>query len=300
MKKKQARLIPLDKLRARDGLLFVSPFIIGFLFFFIRPLFMSLIYSFNKLGIEVGGLVYEFVGFQHYIRAFTMDPNFVRALTQTTTGMLYNVPIIVAYSLFIAFILNQKFRGRTFSRAIFFLPVIVTSGVVIRIISGDFVADEMISGRAASSMFETFALSELLLESGVRPDIVQFFIDFINNVFDLTWRSGIQILIFLAGLQSIPPSHYEASTMEGASGWVNFWKITFPMLSPIIMLNLIYTIIDGFTDYSNWLMRIVSEYSRTLHIGYSAALSWVYFVVIFAIIGIVYAIINKRVFYMVD
>lgn len=284
--------------KARAGFLFVLPWLIGFIFLFARFMVQALIYSFSK--VKISGPVFTFIGADNYKYAFTVDPNFVRMLTDSVVTMLYNVPLILMFSLFIAYILSQKFRGRTAARAIFFLPVIITTGVIINIMKGDTVAQQMLSGKGNSMMFQATALQNILMESGYAPQVVNFMTNMMNNIFEVSWKSGIQILLFLAGLQSIPVALYEASDIEGATAWEKFWKVTFPMLTPIVLLNSIYTIIDSFSDYSNPIIRLIFKYSQELNIEYSATLSWIYFIVIFVVIGIIYRIINKRVFYIVD
>lgn len=285
--------------KALMGFLFVLPWLIGFIFFFLRPLVSSLLFSFGDVTISNEGLSTSLTGFENYHRAFVVDGAFIPSLTGSIGSMLYEVPIIVIFSLFVAYLLKAKFRGRTFVRAVFFLPVIVTTGIIIEILAGDPVAQEMFSMEQQSALLQAEVLETMLLEAGIPEDIVQFFRNLIDNIFELSWRSGIQILLFLAGLQTIPSSLYEASAMEGATGWESFWKITFPMVSPIILVNLVYSIIDTFTDFSNDTMRMIHEYARQLNLAYSAALSWIYFVIVFAILGLVYAIVNRHVFYQV-
>lgn len=126
------------------------------------------------------------------------------------------------------------------------------------------------------------------------------FMQIVSGVFDLTWKAGLQIVLFIAGLQTIPAQLYEAAQVEGATGWESFWKITFPMITPMLMVNLIYTIIDNFTDYSNVVMKYILNFGRQLDFVYSAALSWIYFVLVFVIVGVVYAVLNRKVVYTVD
>ena len=133
----------------------------------------------------------------------------------------------------------------------------------------------------------------------MSDDIVNMISAVISDVFNLTWKSGLQIVLFIAGLQSVSGQLYEAADVEGASAWEKFWKITFPMVMPILIVNLIYTIIDNFTDYGNSVMNYITSIGRDLDFSYSSALSWIYFIMIGTVIGIVYAIVNKRVTYTV-
>ncbi len=294
----RGRKMSYQRKKAWTGFWFISPWLLGFIFLFARPMCHSLVYSFHKLQIRPSGLEMTFIGLDNYRRAFLQDPQFVRQLTESITGMLYQVPIIVIFSLFIAYVINQDFFGRTLVRAIFFLPVIIASGVVMDILRGDALAQALLTGQKASSLFEVTALQNILLESGLPQEIVSLFLRVVNDIFELSWKSGIQILVFLAGLQTIPRSLYEAAAVEGATGWESFWKITFPMISPMILLNLIYTIIDNFTDYSNTLMVTIARLAADLQIAYSSTLAWIYFIIVFCIIGVTYKIVDKRVFYM--
>jgi ABC-type sugar transport system permease subunit len=291
--------MPYKRKKAWAGFLFTTPWIIGFIFLFLIPLFESFSYSFAELEILEGGMRQTFAGLDNYIHAFATDPNYVRSLVTSLTNMVYQTPIIIMFSLFIAGILNQQFRGRIFVRAVFFLPVIIASGVIISVLRGDAVSQDLLSGDKLSSLFESSVMQGILIQSGIPQDLVTIFMDIVNNIFELSWRAGIQILIFLAGLQNISSELYEASQMEGASRWSTFWKITFPMISPLIVVNLVYTIIDNFTDYSNPVMRIISDNTLRFQFAYSAAMTNIYFVIVFAIVLAVYGIVNKRVFYRV-
>jgi len=289
-----------EKQKSWIGFAFISPWVIGFIFLFARPLIKSLVYTFNKLQIQPNGLIMEFAGFENYRYAFTEDPVFIRLLVESIGNILYQVPLILVFSLFVAVILNQKFRGRFLARGVFFLPVIIASGVIINILRGDTLSAEILSGERVSFLFEVTAFEQMLIQAGLREDLVLFFTSLTNQIFELSWKSGIQILVFLAGLQTIPGSLYEASAMEGATPWETFWKVTFPMISPMIILNLVYSIIDNFSDYTNQVLRLINQHSQNLNMAYSATLAWIYFIVVFVIVGIVYAIVNRHVFYNVE
>ena len=132
----------------------------------------------------------------------------------------------------------------------------------------------------------------------VGTEIVDYVVTAINNIYDIVNRSGVQMLIFLAGLQSISPAIYESCQIDGASSWETFWKITFPMISPMILVNGVYTIIDSFTTDSNSVMKfIANKYTQTNGNVISSAMSWVYFLIVMLIVGIVAAIFSSVVFY---
>lgn len=298
MKKKSIRLSSENR-KSLAGFLFVFPWILGVATFFIRPLIESITYSLSDVGLAQNGLHIEPVGLENYISLFTSDPDFVRMFAETLGSMLYRVPLIIILAIFIAILLNHNFRGRLFYRVVFFLPVIVASGYMFNIITGDAAHTIMQSDTSGqSALFSTGAMRELLLQFGVSETVQDSLLGYASSIFNLLWCSGVQILLFLAGLQGIPGYLREVADMEGITSWQYFWKITFPMLSPIILLNTIYTIVDGFTDASNALMEKIYDLSTSMQFSTSAAMSWTYFLAVLIIVGILYLIVGRKVFYM--
>ena len=281
------------------GFLFILPWLVGFLTLFLRPILSSVRYSVTDATITEG-MKGDFIGLSLYVKAFSSDQKFVQYLTAELGGFAYHVPVILCFSLFLAVILNQRFHGRTVMRAIFFIPVICGSGVILQIMSGDAMSQSVISGARSSMLYQSSALEQILLNTGLSDDLVKTLTGIVSDIFNLTWKSGLQILLFISGLNAIPPHLYEAAHVEGATSWESFWKITLPMVSPIVIVNLIYTVIDGFTDYQNSVMTYILDFGKRLEFSYSAALSWIYFVLVGAIVGIVYAGINRRVTYVED
>ncbi len=293
------RKLPYERQKSVVGWYFVLPWVVGLIVFFIFPLIESIRYSFGELVLDEVGYHINFVGISNYYRIFVEDSDFLRKVVSSLSSIVMQVPIIVIFSLFISILLNQKFIGRTFVRATFFLPVIIANGIIITIISGDVFSQGVMENAGSSQLFKTEFLQSLLLESGFGESFVSGLTDLVDGIFGLIWKSGIQILVFLAALQTIPESMYEASKMEGATGWEIFWKITFPMISPMILLNLIYTIIDSFTDYSNVVMLYINTFAENMQMSISSAMSWSYFLIVLVLIAAVYAFVNKRVFYQV-
>lgn len=281
------------------GFLFILPWLVGFLTLFLRPILSSVRYSVTDATITEG-MKGDFIGLSLYVKAFSSDQKFVQYLTAELGNFAYHVPVILCFSLFLAVILNQKFHGRTVMRAIFFIPVICGSGVILQIMSGDAMSQSVISGARSSMLYQSSALEQILLNTGLSDDLVKTLTGIVSDIFNLTWKSGLQILLFISGLNAIPPHLYEAAHVEGATSWESFWKITLPMVSPIVIVNLIYTVIDGFTDYQNSVMTYILDFGKRLEFSYSAALSWIYFVLVGVIVGIVYAVINRRVTYVED
>ena len=280
------------------GLLFILPWLIGTIYFFIKPFVTVILYSFFDVP-NTGSLRDStFAGLSVFKRVFTEDTTFIRSFFESILGIFGTAVFIIFFSVFVALILKSKFHGRTLVRAIFFLPVIIATGPVLDIINGESIAQLMMSGESASMMFQATSMEEILVQIGLSEELTTMFSTLVNEIFNLSWKSGIQILLFLAGLQNVPNHLYEAADVEGASGWEKFWRITFPMITPILLLNTIYTVIDGFTDYSNTIIRQIVSQTQSLHLSYAAALGTSYFLVVFLIIIVIYLIINRRAFYM--
>lgn len=290
----------LQRKKAIYGMLFVTPWLLGFLLLMLIPFVQSLLFSFNKLSLNAEGYSLQFVGLQNYHNIFFVDAWYVRTLTDAVTRMLLDVPLITFFSLFTATLLAQKFRGRMLARAIIFLPVVLASGVIAKLDNGNFLA-QMIGSASADmegnySGLRSIELRPLLLQAGLSMDIVSYLTGAVDRIYQIISSSGVQILIFLAGLQSISPSLYEAAKIEGATGYESFWKITFPMISPLILTNVVYSIIDSFYDNSLTQMIQDSAFGR-LDFGVSSAMSWIYFLVISLLLAVSTYAISKRVFY---
>lgn len=290
--------LPGSKLSRRDALIgrmFCLPFYLGLIFFFIGPIVQSIRFSFSDVSLATGHYVLDWVGLGNYHAAFREDLYYSQNLVATLIEMLWRVPVILISSLFIAMLLNQKFRGRTLVRAICFLPVIVASGVILDTIRMDMVASNTMSGNVVSSdtVFQSTALNELLVEAGFSNQIVNLFTTISNNVFDVIYGGGIQMLMFLAGLQGISRSMYEAAEVEGATAWESFWKITLPLLAPVILINVVYTIVDCFTASQNAVMKQVMTGIQIMRFGESAAMLWTYCLVVLAVLGVVFLLFRR-------
>ncbi|MCU6711143.1 sugar ABC transporter permease [Paenibacillus sp. J5C_2022] len=292
--------LTLSRRKAWMGVLFILPWFIGFLFLFAIPLLQSFQFSMSDMKLEEKGMSLMYVGWKNYLEAFTVHPSFNRVLTESVTNMLVNVPLLIFFSLFIAVILNNRFRGRALARMVFFLPVIVSTGVISSLdwadVMGQAIGRSMSEGDGSTSGLSLFALKGFLHDLGLGRSFVNYLTDAVSRIYEIISASGVQILIFLAGLQSIPPSLFEASRIEGATSYENFWKITFPLMSPLILTNTIYTIIDSFLNGP--MSRLLKETSFKLYeFGLSAAMSWIYFVVIMLLLGLFTLLISRRVFY---
>lgn len=290
---------------ARHGVLFILPFIIGFVVFMAKPLIDSLIMSFNEVNLVAGGgYSSKFIALDNYKYAFGVDPYFNQRLVEEIPRMLINSIATLVLSFVIAVILNQDFKGRTLARAIFFLPVILSSGVLPGIESqNEFynmmqgISDEVAN---ASGVNLSAALENLLSVSGVAGGVFDILFQMIDAIYDIIMASGIQIIVFLSGLQAISPSLYEAADVEGCTAWEAFWKITFPMVSPLLLVNAIYTIIDFFMKNDNRVMERINELFQRLEFGHVSAMYWIYFAVALAFIGVATLIITRGVHYYED
>jgi len=285
---------------ARTGTLFILPFIIGFLVFMAKPMVESFIMAFNKVELIAGqGYEQTPVGLDNFNTALRVDAEYNKFLVEEIGQMVINTIATLVISFVVAVILNQEFKGRTLCRAIFFLPVILSSGVLPGIEHQNEFYD-MMAGTAealeGSGVDLSAVLQDLLQVSGVGSKVFDVVFQMIDSIYDIVMASGIQIIVFLSGLQSISPSMYEAAEVEGCSGWESFWKITFPMVSSLLLVNTIYTIIDFFMKNDNKVMERINEVMyKDFNFGVSSAMSWIYFGVALAFIGISAFIISRAV-----
>ena len=307
--KRRKRGASLDKRKARGGWFFVLPFVIGFIVIYLPIVFDSIKYSFNSIKIgQGGGYTREFVGWENYQEALFVDPGFVQTLTSGIQQLIFDIPAIVIFALFIAVLLNQKMVGRAAFRAIFFIPVIISTGIIDQIDQSNTMLDYMVnteegindgSGQnTTTEILSAVDIERLFDNMAVGTELVDYVVNMVNNIYNIINRSGVQMLIFLAGLQSISPAIYESCDIDGATAWETFWKITFPMISPMILVNAIYTVIDSFTSQSNRVMSYISSvYDQAGGNVLSSAMAWIYFLIVLIIIGAVAALLSAYVFY---
>ncbi len=301
--KKQRKKKTLAFKNAVAGYLFIAPFILGFILFMVVPLGQSLLMTFNDVVpmSDGTGFSMSWAGIKNYKDAFTVDPEFVPFLISEVTTMLINTPATLIFSFFIALLLNQNFKGRGAVRAIFFLPVILSSGVIVGVEYNNALLQDMkeVIADTNNEASITGVLESILVTSDSSPMSIMFgyVFNIINKVYDIAIASGIQIIMFLSALQTISPSMFEAAKIEGCTAWESFWKITFPMVSSMILVNVVYIVIDFFLKTDNTVMTKISEEVGKLNYGFSSAMAWVYFLCVIVILGIVSLIISKRVYY---
>lgn len=306
LKKKKG--VSLDKKKARAGWFFVMPFAIGFVLIYAPMILNAIQYSFNSLTTKASGPELKFVGFKYYQEALFENETYLTTLIGGIKQLIFDIPTIVIFSLFMAVLLNQKMFGRAAFRAIFFLPVIAATGIV----AGDSFSNALLQYHEGGEGLDTGegsapGVADIITEadisrlfSGMRIgsiDLVGYIATAINNIYNIINRSGVQMLIFLAGLQSISPSVYESCSIDGATAWETFWKITFPMVSPMILVNLIYTVIDSFTASSNRVMVLIAATFGQAKLSLSSAMAWIYFLVVIVIVAVFGLAASTYIFY---
>ena len=304
---KKKKIASLDRRKARAGWFFVLPFLVGFCLVYLPIIVESLKVSFFLYDKHTGAQT--FVGWQNYSDALFGNADFVQTLLTGLQEIAFDIPAILIFSLFVAVILNQKMIGRAVFRAIFFLPVVVSTGLMEGVLSASYSFSgssmDLGTGESATESVATNLALEKLLQDvfanlGFGEGLVTYIIEAVASIANIVNRSGVQILIFLAALQSISPAIYESCEIDGATSWETFWKITFPMVSPMILVNGVYTIIDNFTTDSNSVMKVInntfaSADNAAKHV--SAAMGWMYFMVVLLIVGLVAAVFSAFVFY---
>ena len=295
---KSKKHLSLKDQHAKWAWVFLAPWLIGILVFFVWPMAQSVVYSFSRLTVTSSGFQLDWVALENCSYLFTKDTFFLPNLTQALGEVIPSVLMITAFSLFIAVILKEKFIGRSAARTVFFFPVMIASGVIITILKEQVMMSVSTSDNTAAYLFQAPDLVQTFAAFGL-PDIVLTSItDIVNGCFDLTWKSGVQMLLLLSAINNIPQSFYEAAVLDGAGAWVKFWKITFPAITPSLLVVIIYTIIDSFLDYDNLVMSMIRNYYQNNNYTYSATIGVIYFVCILALVGLVSLIMRKLVVYM--
>lgn len=292
----------------RDGLMgwvFAGPLVIGVLLILIPVVVDSVRFSFHDLTMQEISYTLEPVGWENYRHALFVDPDFVRSILTSLGSLLLLVPAIVIFSLFMAVLLNRAIPGRAFFRMVLFIPVILSVGYFETVMSGDVMTASMTDLSGFDAGMETTAgyftaerIRDYLIQMNISTSLSDPVVTLLNSISTIIRQSGVQILIFLAGLQSISPSVYESAQIEGATGWECFWKITVPMISPMILVNLLYSFINAFTGSGNMIMeQIRSVTFGSFKFGLGAAMSWVYFGFILLLVAMVYLVTSRLVFY---
>ncbi len=287
MRKTFKKPASLETARRKSAYSFVLPWIIGLIMFFYIPLGRSIWFAFCETAVEPGKIVTNFVGITNFRWLLSEDADFLDQMMSSIAYMFYSFPLITAFSLVIALILNTKFRGRAIVRTLFLLPILIMTSAVLPILGGS-------SVRLPIFYNEGTVNTQLLIENLGIPQALQTFVAFLfGSATKITYHSAVQILLFLGGLQNIPASLYEVSKIEGANKWEEFWMVTFPSLRHVTSLVMMYTMIDLFANSDNTVVERSYEYIMTQDYANSSAMMWFYFVIVIAVIGLVFWVFNR-------
>lgn len=288
------------------GYVFTSPWMIGFILFFAYPLLYSIMLAFSNVE-DIVSFKLKFIGFKNFANAFIKDIDFAPMLLNSAWNMAVKTPVVVVFSLFIAILLNRDIKGKSLYRAAFFLPVLLGAGAVMQTLQGNssylsFGADGQMMQTAASGT-DMMSLKEIGVSDRIAmllgPVAASYVQQVLNQVSAILWMSGIQIIIFLGALQTIPAAYYEAAYCDGATEWEKFWKITLPLMMPTILLNIIYTMIDYFTNIENAVINYtITVTFKDFRLGYGSALGWTYFAIVGVLVMVVFTAMKKHTFYM--
>jgi len=291
--------------RAMFGYGFITPWLIGFILFFLVPVVSSLVMSFNNIVFSDGELKYTFLGIDNFKYAFTGDEKFLPYLSECLIDLVINVPLILICSFFFSLILNQNFKGNTIMKVVFFLPVVLGNGVFAlyqtQLMEVQGVAVEMMQSESTGMLgdFTSSGLLSFMAEAGLPEAVLEYLTIPIERIYTLMSKSGVQTFIFLSGLKAVPSSLYESAYVEGCSAWDSFWKITLPMVSPMIIVNTIYTIVDSFAAEDNTLLNYIYEIGfNNTKFGLSASMAWIFFAILGVIVAVVLWAVNRRIVYL--
>lgn len=274
-----------EKRRSRAGYIFLSPWLFATVFLLVYPVIYSFVLSFSELKNITETFNFTFVGIENYKEAFVVDDRFPGYLITSVSDMLIYTPMILVFSLLVAILINRDIKGRAVFRLVFFLPVLLGSGYVMRELLGQDV-------QSGSMEIARGMLLPPTVQAYVGETVTGYINEFFNRITLVMWKSGVQIVLALSGLQGISPSLFEASKIDGAGEWESFWKITLPMITPILLLNAVYTIISFAFENSNLLNYIMEQAFSKNKFEYSAAIGWIYFFIVLVLLGIVFAIFN--------
>lgn len=293
------------------GFVFVVPLIIGFVYFFFIPFITSLVYSFSFVENVVGeGIVATSVGWDNYVYVFTEAAttagSFTEIMVSAILDIISDIPVILIFSLIVAVVLNSKFKGRALVRAIFFMPVIFNSQAIDLAMTSATALQAAMENATTDLFQDMFSFQDFLLNANIPTGGVTFLGTASSKIYDIVSYSGVQILIFLSAIQSVPKHLYEAAKMEGATQYEMFWKITFPMVSPMMLTAAVYTVVDSFL--TSPLVNVINTYNspnkvlsatlgRLSYYGINAAMSWVFALVSIIIVALVLIVLSKAVFY---
>lgn len=294
-----------SKKTALWGVIFLLPWLFGLIFFFLRPMVNIIWYSLCSVQSQNGKFVGTFIGIENFKWVLGVNTYFNKMFVEALTNMLQEVPFQIFLALFIAMLLNGEYKGRGFFRAIFVIPIILATGVATANISSN---EAVIAVESAESVMDMKWLEELVINSGIPQSLTTLLVSYVENIFTVVTTCGVQVLLFLAGLQAISPSLYEVAKMEGCTQFEIFCKITLPMVSPTILVCLVYSISESFANamvtygdntikFSSYIYDISLSTGQSAYFGYGAASSVIYIVLTLTTVGVICGIVSKGVFY---
>ncbi len=276
----------LQRRKAIVGYTFIAPWIIGFGLFCLFPVVYSLIFSFSEIQ-DPTKFSFNMVGFDNYRDAFLVDTEFLPKFLQSIGDTFINLILILFFSFFIAIIINRKIRMRGFFRVVFFLPVILGTGFILDQILGENLQEQSIN------VVRELLFSEEVVRS-VPTEFLEMVQELLNRITVVLWNSGVQILLFLTGLQGISSSIYEAARVDAAGEWEQFWLITLPLMSPMILLTIVYTVVSSFTNSSNEVLAYILEIAfKKNDLELSSAMGWIYFLFIILFVALTFVLMRK-------
>lgn len=298
--------LSLERKQSLYGYIFVLPIIIGLAFIYVPVIVQSFIYSISEIKVDAKGFHTIFIGLDNYYEALFVEADFLRTVVESTLGLLVQIPIILIFAFFMANVLNQNFKGRTIARVIFFIPVVISTGIIAQFENMSSMLDiysssekmDVGSSSGMANVFNYAQLRQLVMVVLQNEDLAGIVLGAVDGLYSVITSSGVQMLVFLSGLQSISVSMYEAAKVEGATSWEVFWKISFPMISPLILVNLIYTVIDMFLKADNAAVALINgALENASEYALASAFSWIYLFVVLAFVGIVVLLVRKLIIY---
>ena len=282
---KRKKFWTLKRKESMNGYLFILPWLIGTALLFAFPIWRSLEMSFSNIT-DITDYTIEFAGWEHYRKALTGDTKYISYYIRNIVNLIQTVPFVNVFSLLIAVMLNRKFKGRTLFRAIFFLPVILGAGFAMKQLM-----NQGVDEGAMETVKEVLIPREIAIYLG--HDATQAISTFLDLISTILWKCGVPTVIYLAGLQGVPSTLYEAARVDAAGEWEMFWLITLPMITPMMLLNLVYTVIDSFNDSQNTMLNYINTMSfNEMEFEYAAAMAWLFFVWIIVLVGVIFLVMR--------
>jgi len=283
----------IKELKARYGLMFISPWIIGMILFFIYPIFHSIWLSFSNLSLGADGIITEFVKGSNYYKILVTDPKYLNNVLDTIKGMLISVPFILVVSMVLALLLNGEYKGRIFFRGLYFMPVIIATGVVLQLFLKAASTNATEAAVSDAAGFDMIDFNAVLSGLNLPESIETYLSSVLSDIFMLVWQSGIQTVLIIAGLQSIPELHYEVARVEGANSWETFWFVTFPQLIRTMILVIIFTIIEYCSLNTNTIISTAYAKFNDLEYGVGSAMLGFYYMFVAVIMLVIFFLYNK-------